>query len=86
MKGGPIGSMATIAFTSEGRASPKFHPYWPDCEWVSTIAGYGESYLGDSCEKNCKPRTPILSNNATPALCTFWEASSFEERKGRIDA
>lgn len=39
MKGGPIGSMATIALTSLGRASANDHPYCPDCECVSTMAG-----------------------------------------------
>ena len=37
--GGPLGSMATMALTSCGRASAISQPNGPDCECVSTIAG-----------------------------------------------
>jgi hypothetical protein len=37
--GGPLGSAATMAFTSCGRSSAITQPNEPDCECVSTIAG-----------------------------------------------
>lgn len=32
IKGGPVGSNATIAFTLDGFASPRAQPNCPDCE------------------------------------------------------
>ncbi len=39
MNGGPIGSTATTAFTSPGRASVTTQPNGPPAEWVSRIDG-----------------------------------------------